>query len=125
MVGKEGGPLDELGLVGDPAKLIGKDKLYEAATIGTWVDREILADPIVRPRVVDQQPLMVKVGDPVELLARNGRIKELREVRVSELIEEESVLISLNGYPVEIDARRKEPRQEGFRHGGYPVNSPW
>ena len=124
LVGAEGGPLDELNLVGDPQKLIGKDKLYEAATTGTWVDREILADPIVTPCLVDEQPLMVKVGDPVERLAKSGTLKELRlEVRVTEITEEQSVQISLNGYPVEITDRRKEPRETPLSHGGHPVRT--
>ena len=124
MIGAEGGPLDELKLVGDASKLIGKDKLYEAATTGTWVDREVLADPIVTPCLVDEQPMMVKVGDPVEQLSKQGRIKELRlEVRVSELIAEESVQIALNGYPVEITDKRKEPREGTLRHGGHPITT--
>ena len=121
MVGAEGGPLDELNLVGDPAKLIGKDKLFEGSSSGTWVDREILADPLETPQLVREEPVSVRVGDPLAQLSKQGRIREIKvEVRVSELIEEESVQISLNGYPVEITDRRKEPNEKGYRHGGHP-----
>ena len=121
LVGAEGGPLDELNLVGDPAKLIGKDKLFDGASSGTWVDREILADPLETPQLVMEQPVIVRVGDPLEQLCKEGKVREIKlEVRVSELIEEESVQISLNGYPVEITDRRKEPNEKGYRHGGHP-----
>ena len=88
---------------------MGKDKLYEAATTGTWVDRQILAAPIVTPCLVDEQPMMIKVGDPVDRLSKAGGLKALRiEVRVTDLHEVESVQVLLNGYPVEITGRRKE-----------------
>jgi hypothetical protein len=122
MIGDEAGPLDELHLVGDPTKMIGLDKLYESCSRGVWVDREILADPADRPRVVDEQPILVKVGDPVEVLAREGRIRELRlEVRVSQLHEEEWVQVWLNDERVEITERRKETREEGPVVGPYQL----
>jgi hypothetical protein len=111
------GPLEELNLVGDPVKkMAGLDKLYEAGTMDTWIDREVLSDPPQRPRVVDQEPVDLKVGDPLESRYREGKIKELRlEVRVSELLEEESVIIKLNGQTVPIVGRRKQTSDTAMR----------
>ena len=81
----------------------GLDKLYEAGTLDSWTDREILADPPQRPRVVDQEPLTLTVGDALETAAAEGRLAEVHlDVRVSELLEEESVMIKLNGATVPI-----------------------
>jgi hypothetical protein len=118
------GPLDELTLIGDPVrKMDGLDKLYEAGTMDTWVDREILADPPQRPRVVDQEPLTLKVGDPLECVAREGRLAEVRlDVRVSQMLEEESVIIKLNGQVVPIVGRREQTSDvaiRGLEPGGW------
>ena len=122
MSGQQHVPFDELKQVGGPEKLIGKDKLYEAGSYGVWVDRDILADPAERPRLVDARPVLLKIGDPVARLAREGRIRELRlQVRVSELLEEESVQIRINGCPVGIADRSREEREEGPYSGPYQV----
>ncbi len=124
MSGGESGPLDELDRVGGPEKLVGLDKLYEAGTFGVWTDREILADPPQRPRVVDREPVTFKVGDPLDSVARAGKLAQLRlEVRVSEMLEEESVCIKLNGTPVQITGHREEPRTEPL-HVGASVSPP-
>ena len=102
----------ELKRVDHAEKLVGLDKLYDAGLRRVWVDRDILAAPVIRPRVVDSQPLLLKVGDPISRLAHEGKLKELRlRVRVADLYEDEEVEIRLNGHLVKITEHYAEPRK--------------
>ena len=121
-------PHPEFRFIGDPNKLVGRDKLYESASFPGWTDREILSDPIQRPSVVWSEPVTLKIGDPVERLAQQGLLRELLlQVRVTGLRDEESVQIRLNSQPVTVINRYPESRQGeiGSRQGSIRAGGDW
>lgn len=112
----------ELSNVGDSNKLLGLDKLHEAGMYRTWVDREILSPPAQCPQLVAPEAILVKISDPVERLAHEGCLRQLMlRVRVTDLLEEETVRLALNDVPVLITNRTAESSTDGFTLGAVKI----
>ena len=97
--------------IGDPATLAPLDKIYCAEEARTmWVHVQYTAPPCVLPaRLVDCVPIPLKIGDPLEAAARDGRLSELTlRLRLTDILDEENVELRVNGVPVSVHPAGKE-----------------
>jgi hypothetical protein len=101
---------------GEPATLRGLDKVYESEAIPHWADWQINSPPDDFPaRLVDDRPLPLVVGDPVEGAVLRGELEALTlRVRLTGILPEEGVEVFLNDQAVPVAGRSEH---EGMRIG--------
>ena len=93
--------------IGTPETLRGLDKVYESESVPHWADWQINSPPNLLPaRLIDDVPLPMFVGDPIEGAMVSGSIKDITlRVRITGIKDEENVEVRLNGAAVGVVGR--------------------
>lgn len=77
-------------------------------------------------RLVDCVPIPLKIGDPLEGAAREGRLCELTLlVRLTDILDEESIEVRINGVPVSVRPAGKEEGQRNVMGVMTSIGGTW
>ena len=90
--------------IGEPGTLSSLDKLYQPECLRQWAHVQYTAPPFPLPvRVIDCAPVPLKIGDPLERAARQGRLQRMTlRLRVTDILDEENIAVQINDKCVEV-----------------------